>query len=64
MGLYTYNGPVLYYEKVIANNWRGETTAESKAKAISNLKYQFKNQVNLASGVGGISFSGSITERK
>ena len=64
MGLYTYNGPVLYYEKVIANNWKGETTADSKAKAINNLKYQFKNQANLLSGVGGVSFSGSVIAKK
>lgn len=64
MGVYMYNGPVLYYDKVLANNWTGLTMADSKAKAISNLKYQFKNKANLSSGVGGITFSGSVVEKK
>ena len=42
MNLYTYCGPVLEFDKLIANNWRGQTYAISEAKARSNLAYRFK----------------------
>lgn len=42
MNLYTYCGPVLEFDKLIANNWRGQTYAASEAKARSNLAYRFK----------------------
>ena len=42
MALYSYNGPVLEFDKVITNNWRAQTNATSEAKARSNLAYQFK----------------------
>lgn len=43
---YIYEGPVLEYGRLIANNWKGETTAPSEAKAKSNLAYQFKIKNN------------------
>ena len=64
MGLYTYSGPVLYYDKVLTNNWTAETYADSKARAISNLKYQFKNRANLMTNVGGIKLSGAVKEKE
>lgn len=42
MHLYTYCGPVLEFDKIIANYWHGQTYAVSEAKARSNLAYQFK----------------------
>ena len=42
MTLYSYNGPVLEFEKIITNCWRGQTYAVSEAKARCNLAYQFK----------------------
>ena len=47
MTLYTYRGPVLAFDKVIANNWEGQTYATSEAKARSNLVYQFKMKTDL-----------------
>ena len=44
MKLYTYNGPVLEFDKIIANHWHGETYAVSEAKARTNLAYQFKKE--------------------
>ncbi len=44
MKLYTYNGPVLEFDKIIANHWQGETYAVSEAKARTNLAYQFKKE--------------------
>lgn len=43
---YIYEGPVMEYGRLIANNWKGETTAPSEAKAKNNLAYQFKKQSN------------------
>ena len=42
MTLYSYDGPVLAFEKIVTNHWQGQTYAVSEAKARSNLAYQFK----------------------
>lgn len=42
MNLYTYCGPVLEFDRIIANRWQGQTYAATEAKARSNLAYQFK----------------------
>lgn len=44
MTLYSYNGPVLEFDKIVANRWQGETYAVSEAKARSNLAFQFKRE--------------------
>ena len=41
---YTYNGPVLEFDRVIADHWNASTRAESEKKARCNLAYQFKMQ--------------------
>ena len=48
MDQYFYNGPVLEFEKVIADQWSSKTYAPSEKKARSNLTYQFKKQFNKA----------------
>lgn len=42
MTLYSYDGPVLEFDKIIAARWQAQTYAVSEAKARSNLVYQFK----------------------
>lgn len=42
MALYSYNGPVLEFDKIVSNHWQAQTYATSEAKARSNLAYQFK----------------------
>ena len=42
---YVYSGPVMVFGKLVGN-WRGETIADSEAKAKSNLAYQFRKQTN------------------
>ena len=42
MALYSYDGPILEFDKIIANRWQGQTYAVSEAKARTNLAYQFK----------------------
>jgi hypothetical protein len=43
---YVYDGPVLAFDTLIADHWKGETMAPSKQKARSNLIYQFKTKNN------------------
>lgn len=45
MGIYSYDGPVYHFEKIYSNKWKSYTTANSKEKALSNLKYQAKKQL-------------------
>lgn len=44
MDLYSYHGPVLEFNKCIANRWRGTTRAPTERKARSNLTYRFKEE--------------------
>lgn len=41
---YIYEGPIFVFDNCVATKWRGETCAESIAKAKSNLLYQYKKQ--------------------
>lgn len=41
---YTYNGPVMAFEKCIEHRWVASTYAISEKKARSNLAYQYKKQ--------------------
>lgn len=45
--LYSYDGPVLAFDKIVANRWRGTTRASSAEKARNNLAYQFKRNYHL-----------------
>ena len=45
--LYRYNGPVMLYNMLVTDHWRGETYASSDEKARSNLTYQYKKQYGL-----------------
>ena len=42
MNLYSYNGPVLEFDRIVANHWQAQTYATSESKARVNLAYQFK----------------------
>ena len=42
MTLYSYDGPVLEFDRIIANHWKTKTYAVSEAKARTNLAYKFK----------------------
>lgn len=43
---YRYDGPVLEFDRLVADHWKGETVATSERKARSNLAYQFKKKNN------------------
>lgn len=42
MKRYSYNGPVLEFDRIVANQWQGETVAATEARARTNLTHQFK----------------------
>ena len=44
MKMYSYEGPVMEFNRCIANKWSGSTYASTEKKALSNLAYQFKTQ--------------------
>lgn len=48
MKVYSYDGPVLEFDRIVANHWKSSTRAESAAEARCNLAYQFKQQTGRA----------------
>lgn len=44
---YSYNGPVLMFDRCVAQHWMGETLATSESKAKCNLAYQYKKENKL-----------------
>ena len=47
---YIYDGPVMFFDKLVADHWKGETMAPYEQKARSNLEYQAKMKLNLIAG--------------
>lgn len=41
---YSYDGPVMVYDKCVESFWKGSTYAPSESKAKSNLAHQYKQQ--------------------
>lgn len=48
MSVYRYEGPVKNFDRIVADKWVGETTANSEEKARNNLRYQAKKAMGLA----------------
>jgi hypothetical protein len=46
MNKYSYDGPVMEFDRCIANRWKASTYAVSEKKARSNLTYQYKKRNN------------------
>lgn len=44
MTLYSYDGPVLEFDRIVSNRWQAQTCAVSESKARANLAYQFKKE--------------------
>lgn len=42
MNLYLYKGPVLEFDRIVDDCWKGETYAVSEVKARANLAFQYK----------------------
>lgn len=47
---YIYDGPVMEFDKLVMDHWKGETIAPSEKKARSNLAYQFKKNNSRITG--------------
>lgn len=47
---FIYDGPVMTFNTMVTDHWRGETMAPTESKARSNLTYQFKKQNNRLPG--------------
>lgn len=41
---YTYDGPVMEFDRCVADHWKASTYAASEKKARSNLTYQYKKE--------------------
>lgn len=41
---YRYDGPVMEFDRCVANRWTGKTYAVSEAKARNNLTFKFKKE--------------------
>lgn len=41
---YSYVGPVYSFNTIVSSNWVGSTVAPSPAKALANLKCQYKKR--------------------
>ena len=46
MKQYSYDGPVMEFDRCVANRWKASTYAVSEKKARSNLTYQYKKRHN------------------
>jgi hypothetical protein len=46
MNCYSYDGPVMEFERCVANRWKASTYAVSEKKARSNLTFQYKKTNN------------------
>lgn len=44
MKQYSYDGPVIEFDRCIANRWKASTYAASEGKARCNLAYRFKQE--------------------
>ena len=44
MNTFVYDGPVMCFDRVVNDNWKASTKAESPQKARSNLSYRFKRE--------------------
>ena len=44
MKVYSYDGPVYEFDRLLTTHWKATTRASSEKKARCNLAYQFKQQ--------------------
>ena len=59
MNRYSYEGPVLRFDKCVQDNWKAETMAPSEKKARNNLSYRWK-KINGYEGNTKVELPGKI----
>lgn len=52
MKLYSYDGPIMFFDTCVSDRWIATTYAVSKAKARSNLTYQAKKYLGKVQNTG------------
>ncbi len=57
---YTYEGAVYAFDNLATNHWKASTWAASEARAISNLKYRFRQFAGMVQRTP-ITFDGRLT---
>ncbi len=57
---YTYEGAVYAFDNLAARHWKASTWAVSEARAISNLKYRFRQSAGMVHHTP-ITFDGRLT---
>lgn len=57
---YAYDGPVMEFNRCIADRWQSETMAKTTQQARSNLTYQYKKSHN-RTPTAKITLPGKIT---
>lgn len=62
MPFYSYDGPVMEFNRCIANRWKGSTYAVSERQARNNLAYQFKMETGRVARTA-ITLPGKIIEK-
>ena len=60
MNQYAYDGPVMSFDRCVAQHWTGSTYASTEKKALSNLVYQYKKQ-NKLMPTAKITLTGKLT---
>lgn len=48
MKVYSYDGPIMEFDRIVHNHWKGQTVAATEAKARVNLAFQFKKETGRA----------------
>ena len=56
---YSYKGAVYVFGSLVSTHWEASTWAVSEAKAVSNLKYQFRKHAGVVNSAP-ITFSGKV----
>ena len=62
MPFYSYDGPVMEFNRCIANRWKGSTYAVSEKQARNNLAYKFKMETGRVARTA-ITLPGKIIEK-
>lgn len=62
MKKYSYDGPVMLFDKCIAHRWAGTTYAVSEKRARTNLAFRYKKQYLKNTATSKISLPGKLTE--
>lgn len=59
--LYTYNGGVLSFGKIVTNNYKAQTYAVSEKQAANNILFQFKLKMGYNAG-SAFSLAGKVVQ--